>query len=131
MADEMDKELVRIEVEQAFQDIITFPLQVGDEIYEAFSIHKLPVKYMLEFVDMDERNKVPVLLDFLKLCLVNPNDYEKVLELNGEEVMELIEQWMTRSEQAKKLEKARKLEKRNQPQLEDNATPEWDYDEDE
>lgn len=99
--------LARAEVDLAFHKVVTFPLQVGDAMLEAFSIHKLPIKYMLDFTETDERGRVPLLLKYLELCLVNPSDYEKVMELNGEEVLELIEQWMGRSEQAKEIERGR------------------------
>ena len=114
--------LAKIEIDSAFHGIVTFPLQIGSNVFEAFSIHKLPIKYMLEFMEVDERGKVPMLLDYLKMCLVNPNDYDSVLELNGEEVLQLIEQWMGRSEQAKSIERA----KHEVSEFTYDSSEEWD-----
>jgi len=108
MEEQNNLELARVSVEEVFHGMVIFPLQVGDSFFEAFSIHKLPVKYMLEFAESDGPNRVPILMKYLQLCLINPADYEKVLELNGEEILELIDQWMGRSEQAKEFERNRK-----------------------
>jgi hypothetical protein len=100
--------LAKVEIDSVFHEMVTFPIQVGDSLFEAMSIHKLPIKYMMNFLETDERSRVPLLLGYLKLCLVNPAEYEAVLELNGEEVLELLDQWMGRSEQAKEIERAKK-----------------------
>lgn len=108
MEEQNNLELARVNVEEVFHEMVTFPLQVGDFMSEAFSIHKLPIKYMLEFTESEGQNRVPILMKYLEMCLVNPADYEKVMQLNGEEVLYLIDQWMGRSEQAKEIERGRK-----------------------
>lgn len=66
-------------------------------VFKIVSMGELPLEQMVMFTQSENEEKMPIMLDFIKMCLVNPEDWAKIEEQPFGKVNNILKQWMQKS----------------------------------
>ncbi len=66
-------------------------------VLKILSMGEMPIDQMVMFSRSDNDEKMPIMLDFIKMCLVNPEDWAKIEEQPFGKVNGILKQWMEKS----------------------------------
>lgn len=66
-------------------------------VFKVLSMGEMPIDQMVMFSRSDNDEKMPIMLDFIKMCLVNPEDWAKIEEQPFGKVNGILKQWMEKS----------------------------------
>ena len=66
-------------------------------VLKIISLGEMPLDHMVMFSRADNDEKMPMMLDFIKICLVNPEDWEKIETQPFGKVNGILKQWMGKS----------------------------------
>ena len=94
----MDKEL-RQELENSFAQFDTVLIPANGEHLQLASLSEVPMAKMAEFMFADNGDKLGIMSNLIKTCLINPNDFEKIETLPTKEFMRFVDQWMAESQE--------------------------------
>jgi hypothetical protein len=86
-----------LEIKQAFNkvDVIRIKTEFGD--VDFISLDELPMSQMAKFMSAPGEERMMQMFEFLQLCVVNPEDWEKIADLPVRKLNRIIQQWMSES----------------------------------
>ena len=66
-------------------------------VFKVISMGEMPLEQMIMFTQSENEEKMPIMLDFIKMCLLNPEDWAKIEEQPFGKVNGVLKQWMEKS----------------------------------
>jgi hypothetical protein len=91
-----DKEFLE-QFESAFDNFSVVELPVGTETVKIASMTEVPIKKTVELLSSHGEDKMFTMLNLLKLCLIDPADFQKIELLTHHEFTHLLGDWMSKS----------------------------------
>jgi hypothetical protein len=85
-------------IQEAFDDIDQVEIATSIGVVKLISLQEMPMLQMRQFMMTPGDKKMVVLMDILQLCLINPNDWDKISVMPIKEVNRLIKNWMDLSD---------------------------------
>lgn len=61
------------------------------------SLEEMPMQQMTKFMTAPNETRMATMVDFIKMCLVNPSDWEKISDLPVKKLNRIIQSWMVGS----------------------------------
>jgi len=84
-------------IDDAMSNIEHVEVQTDFGVFKILSMGEMPIDQMVMFSRSDNDEKMPIMLDFIKMCLVNPEDWAKIEEQPFGKVNSILKQWMEKS----------------------------------
>lgn len=84
-------------IDDAMSGIEHVEIQTDSGVFKIVSMGELPIDHMVMFSRSDNDEKMPMMLDFIKMCLVNPEDWNKIEMMPFGKVNGILKQWMEKS----------------------------------
>ncbi len=82
-------------INEAFRDIDQIEIQTSMGPVKLISLEEIPMAQMREFMMTPGELKMVAMAEIIQMCLVNPEDWDKKLELMSvKDMNRLIKQWM-------------------------------------
>ena len=85
------------EIKQAFDDVDIIRIKTDFGVVEFISLDELPMSQMAKFMSAPGEERMMQMFEFLQLCAVNPEDWEKIADLPVRKLNRIIQQWMSAS----------------------------------
>ena len=85
-------------IQEAFNEIDQVEIVTSIGVVKLISLQEMPMMQMRQFMMTPGDKKMVVLMDILQLCLINPNDWDKISVMPIKEVNRLIKNWMDLSD---------------------------------
>ncbi len=85
-------------IQEAFEEIDQVEVTTSIGVVKLISLQEMPMLQMRQFMMTPGDKKMVVLMDILQLCLINPNDWDKISVMPIKEVNRLIKSWMDLSD---------------------------------
>lgn len=92
-----DSEFFEELVDQAFDNVATVFVSVDSEEVEITSMSEIPMEKMLEFMMANNNDKLVLMFGLVELCLINPQDFNKIQQLNTKKFMKFVDDWTEKS----------------------------------
>lgn len=84
-------------LEDAFENISIVEVPLGDRVIAMTSMSEIPVAKMMEFMIADNNDKLIQMFGLVELCIVDPEDFKIVKQLNTKKFIRFIDDWTERS----------------------------------
>ncbi len=82
-------------INEVFKDIDQIEIQTSMGTVKLISLEEIPMTQMREFMMAPGEMKMVAMAEIIQMCLVNPDDWDKKLELMSvKDMNRLIKQWM-------------------------------------
>lgn len=92
-------------INEVFKDVDQIELQTNMGSIKLISLEEIPMTQMKEFMLAPGDLKMVAMSEMLQMCLVNPEDWDRKLDLlSVKEMNRLINQWMRISSDMSRLE---------------------------
>jgi hypothetical protein len=82
-------------INEVFKDVDQIEIQTTMGTVKLISLEEIPMTQMRDFMMAPGEMKMVAMADIIQMCLVNPEDWDKKLELMSvKDMNRLIKQWM-------------------------------------
>ena len=82
-------------INEVFKDVDQIEIQTNMGTVKLISLEEIPMTQMREFMMAPGELKMVAMADIIQMCLVNPEDWDRKLELMSvKDMNRLIKQWM-------------------------------------
>jgi hypothetical protein len=82
-------------INEVFKDVDQIEIQTTMGTVKLISLEEIPITQMRDFMMAPGEMKMVAMADIIQMCLVNPEDWDKKLELMSvKDMNRLIKQWM-------------------------------------
>lgn len=80
-----------------FPEIVTVLLETSVGDLPIIAMNEMPMSTMAQFVEAPDGEKITMMTKLMEVCLVNPSDSTKLMDVSVNEFQQLIAQWMQKS----------------------------------
>lgn len=80
-----------------FPSVETVMLDTSEGKFPIIAMNEMPMSTLAKFVEVPDGDKIQMMTKLAEVCLVNPSDSTKLMEVSVGEFQELIAQWMQKS----------------------------------
>lgn len=99
MADKKDLNLRQKRmIDMAFKEVDQVFVQTEFGKIGLISLDEMPMQQMKRFMRAPSEEKMAHMMDFMKICLINPADWDKISNLPIKKLNVIIQSWMVGSE---------------------------------
>lgn len=84
-------------IDDAMSGIEHVEVETDFGVFKILSLGEMPLEQMVMFSQSENDEKMPMMLDFIKICLVNPEDWSKIEEQPFGKVNGILKKWMEKS----------------------------------
>jgi hypothetical protein len=88
-------------IDTAFSDVDQVTVNTEFGPITLISLDEMPIENMKKFMTSPSEQRVFHMMDFMKMCLINPADWDKLSNLPVKKINSIIQSWMIGSENRK------------------------------
>lgn len=89
-------------IDKAFKDVETVSVSTDFGKIRLISLEEVPMMQMKRFMRAPHEERMFHMMDFMKVCLIDPTDWDKISTLPIKKFNVIIQSWMAGSEQHNK-----------------------------
>lgn len=86
-------------IDRAFKDVETVSVDTDFGKIRLISLEEVPMTQMKRFMRAPHEERMSYMMDFMKVCLIDPNDWDKISSLPIKKFNVIVQSWMSGSEQ--------------------------------
>jgi hypothetical protein len=91
-------------IDKAFHEVDKVYVETDFGIIGLISLDEMPMQQMKKFMLSPGEQRMTHMFDFLQICLVNPDDWDKISSLPVKKINKIIQAWMAGSDSDSKEE---------------------------
>jgi hypothetical protein len=91
-------------IDKAFKEIDQVYVETEFGPIGLISLDEMPMQQMKKFMLSPGEQRMTHMFDFLQICLVDPNDWDRISSLPVKKINKIIQQWMAGSDSDSKEE---------------------------
>jgi hypothetical protein len=91
-------------IDKAFQEVDKVYVETEFGPIGLISLDEMPMQQMKKFMTSPGEQRMTHMFDFLQICLVDPNDWDRISSLPVKKINRIIQQWMAGSDSDSKEE---------------------------
>lgn len=88
-------------IDKAFNEVDKVFIQTEFGKIGLISLDEMPIMQMKKFMRAPDSERMAYMVDFMKICLINPTDWDNISDLPVKKFNMIIQSWMAGSENKK------------------------------